>query len=87
MQSGANLYITYQFLSRMYHQVIIMMPEWLNKERIDIIKSFGAAIHLVIKAEGGFSGSIALAEKIKKMAMAISYPVSSKTNIMLKRTN
>ncbi|MDB4925994.1 PLP-dependent cysteine synthase family protein [Mucilaginibacter sp.] len=44
------------------HEVIIMMPDWLSKERIDIIKSLGAKIHLVSKAEGGFLGSIRLAE-------------------------
>jgi cysteine synthase len=46
------------------HQVIIMMPDWLSKERIDIIKSLGAKVHLVSKAEGGFLGSIRLAEQM-----------------------
>jgi cysteine synthase len=46
------------------HQVIIMMPDWLSKERIDIIKSLGAKVHLVSKAEGGFLGSISLAEQM-----------------------
>ncbi|MDN5288121.1 MAG: Pyridoxal-5-phosphate-dependent protein beta subunit [Mucilaginibacter sp.] len=44
------------------HEVIIMMPDWLSKERMDIIKSMGAKINLVSKAEGGFLGSISLAE-------------------------
>jgi cysteine synthase A len=48
------------------HEVIIMMPDWLSKERIDIIKSMGAKIHLVSKAEGGFLGSIRLAEYMSK---------------------
>ncbi len=46
------------------HQVIIMMPNWLSKERIDIIKSLGAKVYLVSKAEGGFLGSIRLAEQM-----------------------
>jgi cysteine synthase A len=46
------------------HDVIIMMPDWLSKERKDIIKSLGAKIHLVSKQEGGFLGSIALAERM-----------------------
>ncbi|MDB5157297.1 MAG: Pyridoxal-5-phosphate-dependent protein beta subunit [Mucilaginibacter sp.] len=46
------------------HEVIIMMPDWLSKERMDIIKSLGAKIHLVSKAEGGFLGSIRLAEQM-----------------------
>jgi cysteine synthase A len=44
------------------HDVVIMMPDWLSKERKDIIKSLGAKIHLVSKAEGGFLGSIRLSE-------------------------
>jgi cysteine synthase A len=46
------------------HDVMIMMPDWLSKERQDIIKSLGAKIHLVSKAEGGFLGSIRLAEQL-----------------------
>lgn len=46
------------------HDVKIIMPDWLSKERIDIIKSLGAEVILVSKNEGGFLGSIALSEKI-----------------------
>ena len=48
------------------HSVMIMMPDWLSKERQDIIKSLGAKIHLVSKSEGGFRGSIALAERLNE---------------------
>ena len=48
------------------HQVKIIMPDWLSKERIDIIKSLGAEVILVSKAEGGFLGSIALSKKMAK---------------------
>jgi len=47
------------------HEVMIMMPEWLSKERFDIIKSLGAKVHPVSKEEGGFKGSIALAEQLQ----------------------
>lgn len=46
------------------HDVKIIMPDWLSKERIDIIKSLGAEVILVSKDEGGFLGSITLSEKI-----------------------
>lgn len=46
------------------HQVKIIMPNWLSKERIDIIKSMGADIQLISKEEGGFLGSIQLSEKL-----------------------
>jgi len=46
------------------HQVKIIMPNWLSKERIDIIKSMGADIQLISKEEGGFLGSIKLSEEL-----------------------
>ncbi|SHJ94497.1 cysteine synthase A [Clostridium cavendishii DSM 21758] len=41
--------------------VTIFMPDWMTKERVNIMKSFGATIRLVSKEEGGFTGSIELA--------------------------
>lgn len=46
------------------HQVKIIMPDWLSKERIDIIKSLGAEIQLVSKEEGGFLRSIRISEEL-----------------------
>jgi len=46
------------------HNVRIIMPDWMSKERVDIIKSHGAEIILVSKEQGGFLGSIEIAEKI-----------------------
>ncbi|OUJ72388.1 cysteine synthase [Hymenobacter crusticola] len=46
------------------HPVQIIMPDWLSAERVNIIKSLGAEITLISKAQGGFLGSIALAEEI-----------------------
>ena len=40
------------------------MPDWMSKERIDIIKSLGAKIIPISKEQGGFLGSIELSEKI-----------------------
>jgi cysteine synthase len=51
------------------HPVTIFMPDWMSAERITLIQSFGATIRLVSKEEGGFLGSIALAE-----ALAASTP-------------
>ena len=44
--------------------VTIFMPDWMSKERINLIESFDATIRLVSKAEGGFTGSIALADRM-----------------------
>ncbi|WDF57413.1 PLP-dependent cysteine synthase family protein [Mucilaginibacter sp. KACC 22063] len=46
------------------HQVKIIMPNWLSKERIDIISSLGAEVILISKEQGGFLGSIKLSEKM-----------------------
>lgn len=47
------------------HPVCIIMPDWLSKERKDIIRSMGARIELVSKEQGGFTGSISKAEAMK----------------------
>jgi cysteine synthase A len=44
------------------HPVTIFIPDWMSRERIDLIRSLGAAIHLVSPEDGGFLGSIRLAE-------------------------
>ena len=44
--------------------VYIFMPDWMCEERIKLLEGFGAKIKLVSKEEGGFKGSINLAEKM-----------------------
>ena len=44
------------------HPVRILMPDWLSRERMDIIRSLGAEVTLVSKAQGGFLGSIQLSQ-------------------------
>jgi cysteine synthase len=46
------------------HNVRIIMPDWMSKERVDIIKSLGAQIIPVSKEQGGFLGSIRISEQI-----------------------
>lgn len=46
------------------HPVTIFMPDWMSMERINLIKGFGAEIRLVSKEEGGFLGSIEMADKL-----------------------
>ncbi|MGD8375255.1 MAG: cysteine synthase family protein [Acidobacteriota bacterium] len=45
------------------HPVTIFMPDWMSRERIDLIRSLGAEIRLVSPKEGGFLGSIRMAEE------------------------
>ena len=46
------------------HAVTIIMPDWLSKERTDIIRSLGATVVLVSKAAGGFQQSIRVSEEM-----------------------
>lgn len=48
------------------HKVIIYMPDWMSRERILLMESFGAEVRLVSKEEGGFLGSIAMTEEAAK---------------------
>jgi len=61
--TSGNSGIAFAAIGRMLkHPVMIIMPDWMSRERIELIKSFGAEIRLVSKAEGGFLGSIRMAE-------------------------
>jgi len=44
------------------HPVKILMPDWMSRERRDLIRSFGAEIVSVTAEQGGFVGSIQMAE-------------------------
>ena len=48
------------------HPVHIFMPDWVSKERIELIKLYGANVHLVSKLEGGFKGAIAKANLLAR---------------------
>ena len=56
------------------HNVIIVMPDWMSKERVDIIRSLGAEIIPVSKEEGGFLGSIRKTEEIAQKRPDIFLP-------------
>lgn len=48
------------------HPVVIYMPDWMSRERISLMESFGAQVHLVSREEGGFLGSIELTEQLAR---------------------
>ena len=45
--------------------VHVFMPDWMSAERISLIKSYGAEVTLVSHDEGGFVGSIEMADEFK----------------------
>ncbi len=48
------------------HPVYIFMPEWASKERVALMKSYGANVILISKEEGGFKKCLEEAEKLSK---------------------
>ena len=63
--TSGNTGISFSAIGRaLGHPVVIFMPDWMSSERINLIKGFGATINLVSKAQGGFLGSIDLANQM-----------------------
>lgn len=46
------------------HPVEIFMPDWMSDERKCLLRSLGARLNLVSRAEGGFLGAIAATERL-----------------------
>ncbi len=49
--------------SALGHPVLIFMPDWMSRERKDLIRSYGAKIIAVNREQGGFLGSIRMSEE------------------------
>jgi cysteine synthase A len=63
--TSGNTGISFAALGRaLGHPVTIFMPDWMSKERIDLIQSMGASIELISQEDGGFLGSIERAEAL-----------------------
>jgi cysteine synthase len=63
--TSGNTGISFSAIGRaLGHEVTIFMPDWLSRERINLIRSLGAKIQLISREEGGFLKSIEMAEEI-----------------------
>jgi cysteine synthase A len=63
--TSGNTGISFAAIGRaLGHPVTIFMPDWMSRERRDLITSFGATIVSVSAEEGGFLGSIRRAEAL-----------------------
>ncbi len=63
--TSGNTGISFAALGRaLGHAVTIFMPNWMSRERMDLIHSLGANIVPVTRAQGGFLGSIRMAEEM-----------------------
>lgn len=55
-------------------RVAIFMPDWMSRERMLLIQSLGAEVRPVSHAEGGFLGSIRLAEEMAARQPGVFLP-------------
>jgi cysteine synthase A len=63
--TSGNTGISFAAIGRAFgHPVTIFMPDWMSRERRDLIASFGARIETVSRQDGGFLGCIERAENL-----------------------
>lgn len=82
--TSGNTGISFSALgSYLGHQVVIYMPDWMSKERINLMKSYGADVRLVSEEEGGFLGAIKKTEELAlKGGVFLPCQFSNEDNVM-----
>ena len=65
--TSGNTGISFAALGAFYkHPVHIFIPDFVSKERIKIMKLYGAKVHLISKKDGGFKTAIKKADELAK---------------------
>jgi cysteine synthase len=73
--TSGNTGISFAAIGRaLGHPVTIFMPDWMSRERVDLIQSLGAHIRPVTRDEGGFMGSIKMAEEMARTTKGCFLP-------------
>jgi cysteine synthase A len=73
--TSGNTGISFAALGRaLGHPVVILMPDWMSRERMELIHSYGARMVPVSRDEGGFLRSIALAEEMGRERRDVFLP-------------
>jgi cysteine synthase len=63
--TSGNTGISFSAVGRsLGHPVTIFMPDWMSRERVDLILSMGAKVNPVTREQGGFLGSIRMTEEL-----------------------
>jgi len=57
------------------HRVEIYMPDWMSRERVDIIRSYGATVVPVTREAGGFVGALRLVDELADTRSHIFLPL------------
>lgn len=82
--TSGNTGISFAAIGRaLGHPVTIFMPDWMSRERVDLITSMGAKINPVTREQGGFLGSIKLTEEFARQNENVFLPrqFSNESNI------
>ena len=82
--TSGNTGISFAAIGRaLGHPVTIFMPDWMSTERMALIASFGASVVPVTREQGGFLGSIRLAEELAAADIRVFLPCqfSNEANI------
>jgi cysteine synthase A len=73
--TSGNTGISFAAIGRaLGHPVVIFMPDWMSRERVDLIRSLGAEVKPVTREQGGFVGSIRLTEELAKNEQNVFLP-------------
>ncbi len=73
--TSGNTGISFAAIGRaLQHPVTIFMPDWMSRERVDLIHSLGAKIVPVTREQGGFLGSIRMTEELAQCEENIFLP-------------
>jgi cysteine synthase A len=73
--TSGNTGIAFAALGRaLGHPVTVFMPDWMSRERVDLIRSLGATVELVSREDGGFRGSIRRAEELAERHTGVFLP-------------
>ncbi len=65
--TSGNTGISFSALGRaLGHPVTIFMPDWMSRERVELIRSLGARVMPVTRDQGGFLGSIRMTEEMSR---------------------
>lgn len=73
--TSGNTGISFAAIGRaLGHPVVIFLPDWMSRERVDLIRSFGARLVPVTREQGGFLGSIRLTEEFARSEPNVFLP-------------
>jgi len=73
--TSGNTGISFAAIGRaLGHPVTIFMPDWMSRERVDLIRSLGAKVVPVTREQGGFLGSVQMAEELAARDQRVFLP-------------